>query len=195
MRSAWLLTAAGLVVGWLNTSAAADSPQIGSVEQHSEGAYSSPIFNNQGQVSISCSGVDPEALRYLESYLTGQFSRVDEQLSHLENSDRTIRNLNDLNDNLRKQADDWAQRYRELSARLAESPDDSEQAKQAHELIKQGEFAKAEVILEALANKEEDNVARAAATQFDLGDLAILRFDPASALPHYEKAFRISLTI
>jgi tetratricopeptide (TPR) repeat protein len=190
MRSAWLLTAAGLVVGWPNASAAADSPQIGSVEQHSEGACSPPIINNQGQVSISCSGVAPEALRYLESNLTEQFSRLDEQLSHLENSDRTIRNLNDLNDTLRKQADDWAQRYRELSARLAESRDDSEQAKQAHELIQQGGFAKAEAILEALANKEEDNVARAAATQFDLGDLAMLRFDPPGALPHYEKAFR-----
>ncbi len=189
MRSAWLLlTAAGLVVGW--PSAAADSPQIGSVEQHSEGPCSPPIINNQGHVLISCPGVAPEALRYLENNLTEQFSRVDERLSHLEEFDRTIRNLDELTDNLRKQADDWAQRYRELSARLAESQDDSEQAKQAHELIQQGEFAKAEAILEALATKEEDDVARAAATQYDLGDLAMLRFDPPGALPHYEKAFR-----
>src|SRR5271156_3505865 len=129
MRSAWLLlTAAGLVVGW--PSAAADSPEIGSVEQHSEGACSPPIINNQGHVSISCPGVAPEALRYLENNLTEQFSRLDERLSHLEESDRTIRNLNELSDNLRKQADDWAQQYRELSTRLAESQNDSEQAKQ-----------------------------------------------------------------
>jgi tetratricopeptide (TPR) repeat protein len=189
MRSAWLLlTAAGLVVGW--PSAAADSPEIGSVEQHSEGACSPPIINNQGHVSISCPGVAPEALRYLENSLTEQLSRLDERLSHLEESDRTIRNLNELSDNLRKQADDWAQRYRELSTRQAESQNDSEQAKQAHELIQQGEFAKAEEILEALATKEEDDVVRAAATQYDLGTLAMLRFDPPGALPHYEKAFR-----
>ena len=189
MWSAWLLTVTGLVVGWPN-AAAAGASQIGSVEQHSEGACSPPIINNQGQVSISCAGVAPEALRYLESNLTEQFRRLDERLSHLEESDRTIRNLNELSDNLRKQADDWAQRYRELSARLAQSPDDNEQAKQAHELIQQGEFAKAEAILEALASKEERDVARAAATQYDLGDVAMLRFDPPGALPHYEKAFR-----
>jgi tetratricopeptide (TPR) repeat protein len=190
MWVAWLLPAAGLVVGSPNACAAAGSPQISSIEQHSEGACSPPIINNHGQVSISCSGVAPEALRYLESNLTVQFNHLSEQLTHLEDSARTIRNLNDLNDSLRKQANDWAQRYRELSARLAESRDDSEQAKQARELIQQGEFAKAEAILQALATKEENDVARAAATQYDLGDLAMLRFDPPGALPHYEKAFR-----
>jgi hypothetical protein len=59
-----------------------------------------------------------------------------------------------------------------LSARLAESRDHSDQAKQAHELIQQGEFDKAETILQGLATKEEDDVARAAATQYDLGDMA-----------------------
>ncbi len=77
-----------------------------------------------------------------------------------------------------------------MSARLAESRDDSAQAKEARELIEKGEFAKAEAILQALASKAEDDVARAAAYQYDLGDLAMLRFDPAGALPHYEKAFR-----
>ena len=41
-----------------------------------------------------------------------------------------------------------------------------------------------------MAVKEEGDVTRAAATQYDLGDLAMLRFDAQSALPHYEKAFR-----
>jgi tetratricopeptide (TPR) repeat protein len=118
-----------------------------------------------------------------------QFERLSEQLRSFDDSARTIHNLNDLNENLRQQADDWARRYSELSARLAESRDDSAQAKQAHDLIQQGEFVKAEAILQALASRQEDDVARAAATQFDLGDLRMLKFDPSNALPHYEKAF------
>ncbi len=165
--SAWLL-AAGLTAGWPNAWAAAASSQIGTIEQHSEGACRPPIVNNEGQVSISCQTVDEKALRYLESQLSEQFRQLSEQLRSPDDSNRTIRNLNDLNENLRQQADDWARRYRELSARLAENRDDSGQAKQAHELIQQGEFDRAETILQTLSSKGEDDVARAAATQYDL---------------------------
>jgi tetratricopeptide (TPR) repeat protein len=185
----WWLAGIGLAQGWSNTSIGAP-PQTGEIQQHSEGACSPPIVNNEGHISISCPGVAPEALRYLENQLSEQFGRLNEQLRGLNDSSRTIRNLNDLNDNLRKQADDWARRYHELSARLSASGDDSVQAKQAHDLIQQGQFAKAEAILQALATKEEDDVTRAATTQYDLGDVAMLRFDPSDALPHYEKAFR-----
>ena len=75
----WLL-AAGLAAGWPNSWAAAPSSQIGSIEQHSEGACSPPIVNNEGQVSISCQTVDEKALRYLESQLSEQFRRLSEQL-------------------------------------------------------------------------------------------------------------------
>ena len=125
----------------------------GSIQQHSEGACSPPIVNNEGQVSISCPGVAPEALHYLENQLSEQFGRLNEKLRSLNDTQRTIRNLNDLVDNLHKQADDWAQRYHDLSARLAESGNDSEQAKQAHDLIQRGEFAKAEALLQAIAAK------------------------------------------
>src|SRR6266436_981230 len=184
--AAWFLAASGLVLGWPNAA----SPQTSRIEQHSQGACSPPIVNNQGQVSISCPGVAPEALHYLETQLSEQFGRLGEQLRSFDDSARTIRNLNDLNENLRQQADDWARRYREFSESLAESRDDSAQAKEARELIQKGEFAKAEAILQKLANRAEDDVARAAAYQYDLGDVAMLRFDPAGALPHYEKAFR-----
>ena len=182
----WFLAASSLALSWPNSAA----PQLGKIEQRSEGACSPPIVNNQGQVSISCSGVAEEALRYLESKLSEQFREVSDQLRSSNDFARTIRNLNDLNENLRQQADDWARRYRELSARLAESPDDSAQAKRARELIQRGEFGKAEVILQALATKAEDNVTSAAEYQYDLGDVAMLRFDAAGALPRYEKAFR-----
>jgi tetratricopeptide (TPR) repeat protein len=173
-----------VALGWLSTASSQ------SIQQHSGGDCSPPIIDNRGKISISCPGVTPEALRYLEDNLSEQFSRLNKQLRGLNETERTIRNLNDLVDNLRKQADDWAQRYHDLSTRLAESPVDSEQAKQAHDLIQRGEFAKAEAILQGLAAKEEADVTHAAATQYDLGDLATLRFDARGALPHYEKAFR-----
>ena len=181
----------GLTLGSPGLSIAGAPPQTGSIQQHSEGACSPPIVNNEGHISISCPGVAPEALHYLENQLSEQFGRLNEKLRSLNDTQRTIRNLHDLVDNLHKQADDWAQRYHDLSARLAESGNDSEQAKQAHDLIQRGEFAKAEALLQAMAAKEEGDVTRAAATQYDLGDLAMLRFDARSALPqHYEKAFR-----
>ena len=179
----WLLSVC-FALGWVS---AASSQTI---QQHSEGACSPPIIDNRGNVSISCPGVTPEALHYLEDKLSQQFRRLTEQLQGLSDRERTIRNLNDLADNLRKQADDWAQRYHDLSERLAESRNDSEQAKQAHDLIQRGEFAKAETLLQAIAAKEEGDVTRAAATQYDLGGLAMLRFDAQGALSHYEKAFR-----
>jgi tetratricopeptide (TPR) repeat protein len=176
-------------LGWAGLSMAA-LPLTGTIGQHSEGSCSPPIINNSGHVSISCPGVAPEALHYLENQLSDQFGRLNEQLRGLSDTQRTIRNLNELVDNLHKQADDWAQRYHELSARLGETRDDSEQAKQAQEFIQKGEFAKAEAILESVAAKEEDDVTRAAATQYNLGDLAMLTFKPPVAIPHYEKATR-----
>jgi tetratricopeptide (TPR) repeat protein len=171
---------------WADTRAA----QIGSIEQRSEGPCSPPIINNEGHVSISCQAVDGNALKYLEDKLSEQFRQLSDQLRGLNDSSRTIRNLNDLNDALRQQADDWSRRYRELSERLAQTEGNSARAKRANELIETGEFAEAETILESLSAEAEKEIDRAAATQYDLGHIAMLRFDPARALPHYDKAFR-----
>jgi hypothetical protein len=81
-----------------------------SVEQHSQGACSPPIANNSGQVTINCTGIDPEALRYLETQLTELFRKLSEQ----SDANRTVRNVNDLNEILRQQATDWENRYRDL---------------------------------------------------------------------------------
>ena len=78
-----LLALAGVTLGWPGLSIAA-SPQTRSIRQHSEGACSPPIVNNQGHVSISCPGVTPEALRYLENQLSDQFGRLNEQLRGLD---------------------------------------------------------------------------------------------------------------
>ena len=104
VSSVWLLPVAILILG----CSSAAWPQTASIEQHSEGACSPPIVNNSGHVSIFCPGVSREALNYLEKQLSEQFAQLTEQLRSLDDSSRTIRNLNDLNENLRKQADDWA---------------------------------------------------------------------------------------
>src|SRR3954469_12792411 len=113
----WFLAASGLMLGWPNPA----SPQTSRIEQRSEGPCSPPIVNNQGQVSISCPGVGEEALRYLEGKLTEQFWGLGEQLRSLDDSARTVRKLNDLNDKLREEANTWASKYHELLARLSES--------------------------------------------------------------------------
>jgi hypothetical protein len=97
----WWLVGIGLALGWSNASIGAP-PQPGDIQQHSEGACSPLIVNNEGHVSISCPEIAPEALLYLENQLSEQFGRLNEQLRGLNDSSRTIRNLNDLNDNLRK---------------------------------------------------------------------------------------------
>ncbi len=79
VRAVWFVAASGLILSWLNAASA----QLGKIEQHSEGACSPPIVNNQGQVSISCPGVAPEALRYLENQLSEHFGRLSEQLRSL----------------------------------------------------------------------------------------------------------------
>jgi tetratricopeptide (TPR) repeat protein len=180
--AAWLFGAPALLAPCPNLSAFELSLTPGA-DQRSEGACSPNILNNQGQISISCPGVDPKALRYLEEHIS-------EQLRDLVQDARTTRNLNERIDELRNEASNWAQRYRELSARLEQSGDDSERAKQAHKLIGAGEFDRAEAILEEMTAKEEDVVASAAAHYYELGTIKSLRFDARGALPQFEKAFR-----
>lgn len=123
-------SAVAFVVAAAQPAPAADNAAT-SIQQNSEGSCSPPIVNNSGHVTITCPGIDEKALRYLESQLSEQYRQLREQMNCQDDSSRTIRNLNDLNENVRKQAEDWEHRYRELLARL----DDSEPAKQARESI------------------------------------------------------------
>jgi hypothetical protein len=68
-----------------------------------------PVVEDHAQPGVDVA-VIPEALRYLEDKLSEQCGQLNEQLRGLNDAQRTIRNLNDLADNLRKQANDWAQR-------------------------------------------------------------------------------------
>src|SRR5689334_6373394 len=106
----------GCVVGatvllgcWTGAWSAAPALEHGGVEQHSEGACSPPIVNNEGLVSISCQGMDEKALRFLEAKLTEKlnelqagfaqkFGDLSEQLirPNDDNSAVTIGNLNDM---------------------------------------------------------------------------------------------------
>ena len=171
----------GVLLAWL--SPARDAAGI---EQASEGACHPPIVDISGAVTMECRGVEGKALEYLNARLSETLQR---QLLHPDDPRRTIRNLDDRIDDLHRQAEDWTKRYGELWDRL----DDSEPARQARGLIQQGAIGAAEVILHELAARAPVGSAEAAAAHYNLGDAAMLRFDPAGALPRYETACRLEL--
>ncbi len=171
----------GVLLAWLSPPREATG-----IEQAAEGACRPPIVDISGAVTMECLGVEGKAIEYLNARLSETLHR---QLLHPDDPRRTIRTLDDRIDDLRRQAEDWTRRYGELWDRL----DDSEPARQARGLIQQGAIGAAEAILQDLAAREQAGSARVAAAQYNLGDAAMLRFDPAGALPHYEKACRIEL--
>lgn len=187
-----LLTLVGFVVslcgGALYLSPAAGQSG-GPIYQRSDGACSPPIVNNSGQVTITCPGINPVALRSLEDGLSKLVQEIRQQHREFGESHRTIANQNDLIDRLRREANDWAKRYHDLSERLS-APDDDAANGKAGALIRQGRLAEAEALLERLAEQQEAQVARAAATHNSLGDVAMLRFETARAMAQYGKAYR-----
>jgi tetratricopeptide (TPR) repeat protein len=121
--------------------------------------------------------VDEKALKFLEQQLSRQLKIVDKS--------------RDLNEKLQQDANEWARRYRELAVRLAniEPGDANRDQIQATDAIRQGDFETAQDLLKNAATKTENDLSRAAQTQYDLGQLAALRLDAKTALSHYEKAF------
>jgi len=152
------------------------------LEQHAAGGCSPPVVGDAGDVAIACPGVEGKPLQYLQKQLT---ETLRQQLHGLGAPARPVGSLAERIDDLRDQADLWSQRYRALSARLGNTPP----WRAARALIAHGEFERAEAIFRQLAAGQEEEAESAAETQYSLGDLAMLRFNLADALPHYEAAF------
>jgi tetratricopeptide (TPR) repeat protein len=155
------------------------------VQQISRGSCSPPILNNNGTINLTCADLDADATEQLEKQLAELLPQLRQTLADRSEDFRTIRNQNDLIGILREQADDWATRYRDLSSRV---PND-EAGKRARELIKTFQFDEAEKLLKEEATKEQPDVSRAASTQYDLGSIALLKFDWEAAFPYFLKAF------
>src|SRR5439155_23696023 len=102
--------------------------------QSTEGWCSPAVADTRGNVTINCQGVDPKALARLNELLDLR----DKQLGETKQS---------LEDKL-KEANDWAQKYHDLSERLEKLGDTSEVSRRAEALVKSGEFEKAGALLD-----------------------------------------------
>ena len=89
-----------------------------------------------------------------------------------------------------REAEEWAQKYRELEQRLATQGQGEPLAQLAQALLKEGKLDEAGVILDRLLDIGEKGVEQTAANHFNRAEVYALQFQPHKALPHYEKAYR-----
>jgi hypothetical protein len=139
-------------------SARAD-PILTSVEQKSSGDCSPPIIN-AGNVTINCPGIGDAASRSLSVQLTEQFKMLNAKIDQQDDSSRTIHNLNDLNDELRRKADDWAKSYLSLKSemdRIAEQyPKLKDVRSKAEQLLDAGDFVRTRELIQSAQSDFKD---------------------------------------
>ena len=140
-----------------------------SIVQETQDSCSLPVSGFGGIPQITCPGVDPQALARLNELLTQKGSELPQKI---------------------EEADEWAEKYRDLSASLAATADDRQVAQQARDLILRGEFEKPGLLLDQLLAKPESQLDRLATNHFNRAQLFDLQFQTDLALPHYEKAYR-----
>jgi tetratricopeptide (TPR) repeat protein len=146
----------------------AQSPAI--IRQSTSGWCSPTIANVTGRVTVNCIGVNPRALEKLNQRLN-----------------RTSQELRAKID----EANDWAERYHELEARLSEPGPNAELSHQAEEHLRDGDLDKAKEILDRILKDDEKEERRLAADHYNRGLIAELEFQPLEALPHIQKAYAL----
>ena len=137
--------------------------------QQTSGWCSPAVANVAGNVTIVCNGVSPKALERLNRELSRRTLSLQQKL---------------------EEAEEFAQKFRELEQRLKEEGDQSKLSLQAAELIAAGELEEADQMLEQIEGREERHVNNLARVAYSRGQVAELRFREPEALPHYEKAYR-----
>jgi tetratricopeptide (TPR) repeat protein len=140
-----------------------------SLVQDSPDSCSTPVSGFGGIEQIACPGVEPAALARLNALLIEKGSDLPQKI---------------------EEANEWAEKYRGLSASLTATVDDREVAQQARALILRGEFDKAGLLLDQLLAKPASQVDRLARDHFNRAQLFDLQFQTGLALPHYEQAYR-----
>ena len=131
--------------------------------------WCSPVFVNvTGPVSVTCNGVDPQAVAALNRQL--------DQL-RLDNKQKVQR------------ANDWAERYHTLLKKLDEESDGSEIARQAEQDLHQGNLDEAVALLKQLtAGKDKQNVDNAARHNYEAGLALEMEFKTPEALDYLQEA-------
>jgi tetratricopeptide (TPR) repeat protein len=157
--------------------AVATSPTI---IQKSSGWCSPNIANVAGNVTVNCIGVDPQALKRLNTELAKKNILLADRI---------------------REANKWTAKYKELEAQLNQGSDDRALSGQAKEYLHQGELEKAAAILDQILAKEEESIqkeqnevalkkAQAAPNYYSRGLVSELQFRPLDALPQLEKAYQ-----
>jgi len=155
------------LISLLVVAIAQQSPTI--TAQISSGWCSPNIANVRGNVTVTCIGVDPRALKRL-------------------NFELNQKNLQ-LADKIRK-SNEWAKKYKELEARLSQAGDDSLLSRQAEEYLREGELEKAGTILDQILGREEKEIDQVAANHYNRALLFELQFRPLDALSHLKIAYQ-----
>jgi len=167
------LALASIVAGQQGSSNSRQQ-SINSIEQKS-GNCSANVAGVQGNVSVQvqCPGVSSKALRVLEQHL----SQLLQQGSVHESE-------------LRKEIDDWKNRYLELTDRLASANIGVALSLQAKEFLDAGKFDDARGILEKASVSDEKNVDQAAEDHSTLAQVYWLQFQPSKALEQLGLAYQ-----
>jgi tetratricopeptide (TPR) repeat protein len=147
----------------------AQQMSIGSVAQ----TGTCTVAGVTGNVTINCPGVNPSILKILNQ----QFN------ARLKDRDARI-------DQITKEANEWKDRFLDLSTRLADAGVNDGLQRKADELLKAGELDEAGKVLDGVIAGEEKKVNELAENQFNRASLYELEFKPLQALPLYEKAYR-----
>ena len=109
------------------------------IVQKSSGWCSPNIANVRGNVTVTCIGVDPRALRKLNAELQQKGLKLADKI---------------------READQWTEKYKELESRLSAAGDDVVLSKQAEEYLHKGDLDKAGAILDRILGQEETEVDR-----------------------------------
>ncbi len=153
---------------------------------HSQQQSINSIEQRSGNCSVNTAGVQGNVTVHL------QCPRLNSNvLKSLEKKLGELVNQGALKESrLQEEADDWKNRFLELSERLASSDIGVALSLKAKELLEQGEFDKAQELLEKATTEDEKNIDRAAEDYSRLGQLACLKFEPLKALEYQGKAYR-----
>jgi hypothetical protein len=140
------------------------------ITQTTTGWCSPTVGHADGNVTITCQGVNPKALERLNELLDKKDLELQAKI---------------------REAEAWAQKYRELEQRLAAEGQDSPLAQQVQAFLKEGKLEEAGSLLDRLIEAEEKAVERVAAYHFNRAEVYTLQFQngPLEAPWHYRKAY------
>jgi len=134
MRVVWLVMLGVFILP-------AQAAVIETITQTTTGWCSPAIGATGGNVTIVCQGIDPKALVRLNELLDKKDLGLQAKI---------------------REAEAWAQKYRELEQRLATQEQDEPLAPLAQALLKEGKLEEAGALLDRLIAAEEKAVERAA---------------------------------